>query len=185
MRTKRMTREVFRKEQDARNGSATVREAVSNVNTMRQVNEFLGQKRIAVVGVSRDPKHFTNLLWQEFRQRRYEAVPVNPNATELDGQACFASVAAIQPPVDAVLVMTPASATDAVLADCAAAGVKRVWLYGGMLPGSKTATSAEFCAQHGIDAVQGLCPYMFLEGSGAVHGPHRAWKKLRGTFPKA
>ena len=40
------------------------------VTTRQQIDEFWGLKRLAVVGVSRDPKHFSNTIWQELRQRR-------------------------------------------------------------------------------------------------------------------
>ena len=150
---------------------------------LAQVQSFLEQKRIAIVGVSHDPREISYTLWQEFRQRRYEAIPVNPNLTELDGQRVYAHVQEIQPPVDGVLIMTSARHTDDVVGDCVAAGVKSVWMYGGMTPGAKTPTAVATCEQNGIDAVVGLCPYMFLEGSPAFHAPHRFWKKLTGSYP--
>jgi predicted CoA-binding protein len=154
------------------------------MTTMKQVDDFLGLKRIAVVGVSRDPKGFGTVLWQEFRQRRYEAIPVNPVAEEIDGQPCFARVQDIDPPVEGALIMTSAKSTDQVVADCAEAGIKHVWMYGGMAPGAKTKTAVAFCEEHGIDVVAGLCPYMFMEGTPAFHAPHRVWKKITGSFPK-
>ena len=90
---------------------------VTTVTTRRQVDDFLACRRLAVVGVSRDPKHFSYVLWQELRQRGYEAIPVNPYATDLDGQPCYPRVQAIDPPVDGVLVMTPSSATAQVVRD--------------------------------------------------------------------
>ena len=54
--------------------------------TIRQIDGFLALKRIAVVGVSRNPKEISYTLWQELRQRRYDAIPVNPAATEIDGK---------------------------------------------------------------------------------------------------
>ncbi|HEX7490342.1 MAG TPA: CoA-binding protein [Candidatus Limnocylindrales bacterium] len=152
--------------------------------TMAQVDDFLGLKRIAVVGVSRDPKGFGTVLWQEFRQRRYEAVPVNRHATEIDGQPCFARVTEIKPGVDGVLIMTPKTETDQIVKDCAEAGVKHVWMYGGMAPGAATDTAVAFCEANGISVVKGLCPYMFFAGTPAMHKPHRAWKKLTGSFPR-
>ena len=152
--------------------------------TMKQVEDFLALKRIAVVGVSRDPKHFNTELWQEFRQRRYEAIPVNPAAKELDGQRCYASVKDIKPPVEGVLIMTPSRQTDDIVRDCAEAGVKRVWLYGGMAPGAATKSAVALCEEKGIDVVQGLCPYMFLPGTPSFHAPHRWIKKLTRRYPK-
>ena len=55
--------------------------------TERQlIDDFLAQKRIAVVGVSRNPRDFTRTMFNEFIRRGYDAVPVNPNAAEIDGR---------------------------------------------------------------------------------------------------
>ena len=151
---------------------------------MKQVEDFLALKRIAVVGVSRDPKHFNTALWQEFRQRRYEAIPVNPSAKDIDGQPCFASVKDIKPGVEGVLIVTPARLTDQVVQDCAEAGVKQVWLYGGMAPGAATKSAVALCREKGISVIEGLCPYMFFPGGGAMHAPHRFMKKVLGRYPK-
>jgi hypothetical protein len=154
------------------------------MTTLKQVEDFLALKRVAVVGVSRDPKDFTRTMWEEFRQRRYEAIPVNPHVTEIDGQRCYASVKEIDPPVEGALIMTSKKATDQVVRDCADAGIKHVWMYGGMAPGAATNTAVAFAEDKGISTVKGLCPYMFLPGTPSFHKPHRVWKKLTGSFPK-
>ena len=46
--------------------------------TLKQIDGFLALKRIAVVGVSRNPKEISYTLWQELRQRRYDAVAGQP-----------------------------------------------------------------------------------------------------------
>ncbi len=152
--------------------------------TLKEVEDFLALKRIACVGVSRDPKHFNTALWQEFRQRRYEAIPVNPNTAEIDGQKCYPSVKDIKPPVEGVLIMTKAKETDAIVRDAAEAGIKHVWFYGGAMPGAVTPAAEKLAADSGMHVVKALCPYMFFQGSGAMHAPHRVWKKLTRTYPK-
>jgi predicted CoA-binding protein len=152
------------------------------MTTFKQVEDFLALKRIAVVGVSRNPKHFNRMIWEEFRQRRYDAVPVNRNATEIDGQRCFASVKDIQPPVEGVMIMSRDEA-EQTINECAEAGIQHVWLYGGMAPGAATRATRALCDEKGIDHVDGLCPYMFMPESGAMHVPHRVWKKLTRTYP--
>ena len=154
------------------------------MTTLKQVEDFLALKRIAVVGVNRDAKGFGNVMWQEFRQRRYDAIPVNRAIGEIDGQRCYASVKDIQPPVEGVLIMTSKKETDQVVQDCVDAGVKHVWFYGGMAPGSATNTSVAMAQEKGISAVKGLCPYMFLPGTPAFHAPHRIFKKLTGRYPR-
>ena len=48
--------------------------------TLRQIDDFLALKRIAVVGVSHEPKDFSRLLFRELKQRGYDLVPVHPRA---------------------------------------------------------------------------------------------------------
>lgn len=153
--------------------------------TIRQINEFLALKRIAVVGVSRSDKETSHALWQELRQRRYDAVPVNPATAEIDGRPCYATVRDIEPPVEGALIMTTAAAAEQVLEDCAAAGIRRVWLYRGMGGGASSPETAAAAERHGLDAVVGHCPYMFLPGTPAFHSIHGLGKKLTGSYPKA
>ncbi|HEX8940566.1 MAG TPA: CoA-binding protein [Candidatus Limnocylindrales bacterium] len=152
----------------------------------RQIDEFWELRRLAVVGVSRDPKHFSNTIWQELRQRRYEAVPVNPNTELLDGQRCYARVGDIEPPVQGAVILTPAAASEQVVRDCAAAGIRRVWLHrgagGGLGAVSPAAVAA--CEELGIEAVVGFCPFMFLPGTPFFHGLHAFAKKVTGSYPR-
>jgi len=153
--------------------------------TLRQVEGFLGLKRIAVVGVSRDPKQISYTLWQELRQRRYDAIPVNPAAAEIDGVRCYPSVTDIVPPVDGALIITTPAVAEQVLEQCAAVGIGKVWLYGGLGGGATSEKTVRAAEMLGLEAVSGLCPYMFLPGTPAFHAMHGWGKKLTGSYPKA
>jgi predicted CoA-binding protein len=153
--------------------------------TRTQIDDFLGLRRIAVVGVSRNSKETSHALWQELRQRRYDAIPVNPAATEIDGKACYATVGDIEPPVEGALIMTTPAAAEQVLKDCAAAGIHRVWLYGGLGGGASSPATIAAAERHGLDAIAGHCPFMFLPGTPVVHAIHGLGKKLTGSYPKA
>ena len=50
------------------------------------INDFLAQKRIAMVGISREPRNFSVSLFQELCRRGYDMVPVNPNTPNVLGQ---------------------------------------------------------------------------------------------------
>lgn len=151
---------------------------------MERIQEFLGQKRFAIVGVSHEPKDFSRTLFREFRQRGYDAVPVNPAAGEIDGQTCFARVQEIQPPVPAVLLMTAPKVTDRVVRDCAEAGIKTVWMYRAGGRGAVTADAVKFCEQNGMSVIPGECPLMFLPGGAWFHRFHGLIKKITGTYPR-
>jgi predicted CoA-binding protein len=153
--------------------------------TLGQIDGFLALKRIAVVGVSRNPKETSYTLWQELRQRRYDVVPVNPATPEIDGKPCYASVRDIEPPVEGALIMTTAAVAEQVLEDCAATGIRHVWLYGGLGGGATSPTTIAAAERYGLDTVAGHCPYMFLPGTPVFHSIHGFGKKLTGSYPKA
>jgi predicted CoA-binding protein len=157
------------------------------MTTTAQIDAFWSLKRLAVVGVSRDPKHFSTAIWRELRDRRYDVVPVNPLASEIDGRPCAARVQDIEPPVDGVVILTPASATDAVVRDCIEAGVRHVWMHKGAGggPGAVSTTAVASAEAAGIEVIAGYCPFMFLPGTPFFHGLHGAWKKLTRSYPKA
>ena len=150
--------------------------------TQAVIKDFLAQKRMAIVGVSRDPQHFSRALYNEFVKRGYEVAPINPAVKEIDGTPCFDRVQAA-PPVDAVLIMTPATQTDQIVRNCAEAGIKRVWLYKGEGLGAVTASAVEFCQQHGMSVVDGQCPFMFLPQTPWFHRLHGMVRKVSGKYP--
>lgn len=156
---------------------------VTHTASLEIIEDFLAQKRIAMVGVSRDPKHFSVYLFKELCQRGYDVVPVHPQATEILGHHCFARVQEIQPPVEAALLMTPPAATEQVVVDCVQADIRRVWMYRAGGDGAVNARAVDFCRQHGIELVPGECPFMFLPGNG-FHGIHGFIRKITGRFPK-
>ena len=151
---------------------------------LETIKDFLAQKRIAVVGVSRNPKDFNNSLFRDLRAAGYDAVPVNPLVKEVDGLRCFDRVQAIAPPVDGVLIMTRPDVTASIVRDCLEAGVKRVWMYRAAGPGAVSQSATEFCEKNGIRVVAGRCPYMFLPNTAWFHRLHGFLVKLAGKYPK-
>ena len=154
------------------------------MTVMERIRDFLDQKRIAMAGVSRQPKDFSRILFRELRSRGYDVVPVNPQAREIEGRPCFAHLQDVTPPVDAVLLMTPADLTGPVVHDCVSAGVTRVWMYRAGGRGAVTADAVRFCESNGISVIPGECPMMFLPGGAWFHRFHGLLKKIGGSYPR-
>jgi len=150
---------------------------------IERVQDFLALKRFAFVGVSRDAQDFSRSLFREFLAKGYDAVPVHPDASVLEGRPCFAHLADIQPPVDAVLFMTPPAVTGALVKECPAAGITRVWMYRAAGAGSATPETIRFCQDHGISVVPGECPFMFFSGEPWYHRVHGFVRKITGSYP--
>lgn len=151
--------------------------------TIEDVEDFLDQKRIAFVGVSRDPKDFSRRLFGDLQQQGYSVIPVNPQMADVEGSRCFARVQDVTPPVDAALIMTPAAKSEQVVRDCAEAGIARVWLHRGTGAGSVSSEAVGLCQEFGIRVVAGYCPYMFLPQTPFFHRFHGFLMKLTGAYP--
>jgi predicted CoA-binding protein len=156
------------------------------MTTLRQAaDDFLAQKRIAVAGVSRDGKQPANLIYRRLRSTGHEVFAVNPNATAVEGDPCYAAVKDIPGGVDGVVVVTTPEAAEDVVADCAEAGVPRVWLHRGMGPGSSSEAAVGYCVEHGISVIPGGCPCMFGSTSDPGHRCMRVMLKVAGKLPRS
>ncbi len=155
------------------------------MTTIEPIRDFLGLKRFAFVGVSREPKDFSRALFRDFLAKGYEPVPVHPDGTEVEGRRCFQRLGEIQPPVEGALFMTPPAVTDALVRECAGAGITRVWMYRGAGVGAATPETIRFCEANGMAVVPGECPYMFLPGQPLVHRLHGFVRRIMGSYPRA
>jgi predicted CoA-binding protein len=131
--------------------------------TMKEAaSQFLTHKRIAVTGVSRKPKeHGSNTIFKRLRDRGYEAFAVNPNADEVEGAPSYHDLRSIPGGVDAVVIATaPDKALD-TMRECAALGIKHVWMHRSYDQGSVSAAATAYGRERGITVIDGGCPLMF------------------------
>ncbi len=87
--------------------------------------------RIALVGASNDPRRPSSGVFRDLRRAGYDVVPVNPNATQVDGQPCYPSVAAAVEatgPVDIVDVFRRAEDCLEPAREAVAVGARCLWL---------------------------------------------------------
>ncbi|KON30123.1 hypothetical protein AC482_04585 [miscellaneous Crenarchaeota group-15 archaeon DG-45] len=90
------------------------------------LDRILMPKSVAVVGASRDPFKWGNMLLSSVVKGGFEGkiYPVNPNEEEILGLRCFPSVRAIPGGVDMAIVVVPAGVVPSVIADLAEKGVR-------------------------------------------------------------
>jgi predicted CoA-binding protein len=151
---------------------------------MAVIRDFLAQKRIAIVGVSRDSKELSRMLLHTLIDRGYQVFAVNPAMERVDDLPCYPSLSAIPSSIDGVLVMASPTVTDKVVQECAALHIPRVWMHRGQGAGAVSPQAVEYCEQHGIKVVPSECPYMFLNGSVWYHRLHGFVRKITGSYPK-
>lgn len=90
------------------------------------LDSFFAPSSIAIIGASRDALKIPGLLLTFLRRNGFPGwiYPVNPNYPNIDGLACYPSVADIKQPIDLAIVIIPARAVLDALKECAAVGVK-------------------------------------------------------------
>jgi hypothetical protein len=152
--------------------------------SLEDITKFLECKRVAFIGVSREPQHFSRALLREFVAKGYDPVPVNPSATEIDGRKCFSQLAEVDPPVEAALLMTGTQEViDRTMRECSQARIQQIWIYKSVNDGEMHEHAVEFCRMRGSSVIEGYCPMMFLPRAGLVHRLHRFLMKVTGSSP--
>jgi uncharacterized protein len=145
------------------------------------VGEFLSRKQLAVAGVSRDGNLPANLIFRKLRDAGYEVFPVNPNASEVEGAACYPDLASVPAALEGVIVATPPGAAEGLVRECADLGIPRVWMHRSLGTGSVSTAALELCLREGIAVIPGSCPMMFVE---PVDLGHRCFRWLLGGLGK-
>jgi uncharacterized protein len=146
--------------------------------------EFLTRKRIAVTGVSRTPgDHGSNIVYKRLRERGYQVFAVNPNADEVEGDACYHDLKSIPGGIEAVVIGTRPETAEDTMRECAELGITHVWMHRAFGSGSVSEAAADYGRQHGIQVIDGGCPLMFAPTSDPGHRAMRFICALTGKVP--
>jgi len=148
--------------------------------------DFLSNRRIAVAGVSREAgsSHGGNTVYNRLKERGYEAFAINPNATEVEGDPCYADVAAIQGGVSAVVIATTPEVAPSVMQQCIDGDVRSVWMHRAFGQGSVSDEATRLGREHGITVIDGGCPLMFGQTADAAHRVMKAMLTFGKAVPK-
>ena len=148
------------------------------------VAEFLGQKRIAVAGVSRSAGQAANAVYRKLRGAGYEVFPINPNTAEVEGTRCYPDLGSVPGGVDGVVIATHPDVSMEVVRQCGDLGVRRVWLHRSFGEGSVSEQAIRECEARGITCIVGGCPLMYCKPVDFGHRCMRLWLRLQGRVPR-
>jgi predicted CoA-binding protein len=151
------------------------------------VQDFLAQKKIAIVGVSDKRETGCNLNYKKFKDNGYQVYAVNPRITTYDGTPCYPDLKSIPEKVDAVFILASPKVTDQIVQQCVDLGIQHVWMHCmmGTKPGlvagmtSVSSEAVEKCRANGIAVIPGSCPNQFLKPD-VGHGMMRSLWRLFG-----
>ena len=143
------------------------------------IQEFLEDKKVAIVGASANKENFGLYLTKELSKKAYQVIPVNPKCKEVENIPCVPTVKDLPEDVHSVILAVPPSLTEEIVDQCIGTPVKRVWMIRGMGRGAYSESAHQLCRENKIDVVYGFCPLMFYG-----EGMHKFHFLLRKTFAK-
>ena len=144
------------------------------------IDSFLALRKVAIAGVSRDPKKFGYQVFKQLKDKGFEVYPINPGADNIDGTPCFRSVSSLPLNVHSLLILTPKKHTRDVVSDAMAKGIDSIWIQ----QMSDTPEAIELTWSHSLNLITGECILMHIEPVTGFHKFHRSIKRLFGRYPK-
>ena len=150
------------------------------------VQNFLAQKKIAVVGVSDKRETGCNLAYTKFKENGYQFFAVNPRISTFNGDTCYPDLKSLPEKPDAVFLLTNPKVTDQIIQQCVDLGIKHVWMHCmmGTKPGlasgmtSVSQSAVEMCEANGIEVIPGSCPNQYLNPDGGHKLMRGLWSLL-------
>jgi predicted CoA-binding protein len=147
------------------------------------VEDFLKQKKIAVVGVSARRETGCNLNYKKFKAAGYKVYAINPHLSTFEGDPCYPDLKTLPEKTDAIFILTNSKVTGQIVQQCVELGIKHVWMHCmmGSKPGlvrsisSVSPEAVRMCRENGIAVIPGTCPNQFLK-------PDFGYRMMRGMW---
>ena len=140
---------------------------------MSEIKEILSKyKKIAMVGVSNDPKKASTIVMKYMQKYGFKVYPVNPKAKgkKILGEEVFEKITDIKDQVDIVDVFRPSKEVLAIAEDTVKIGAKVLWLQLGI----KSEEARKLVESSKIDYIENKCTKMEYQ----TH-----FLKMRQAFP--
>jgi uncharacterized protein len=150
------------------------------MTTAAAINSFFASSPIAVIGVSRKNKHFSNIIYKRLKEKGYKVVPINPNTDKILGDTCYTDISKVPGKIASAIALTASKNTDAVVKGAVEYGIKNLWIQ----QQSETKIAVETAEKNNINLIHHQCIMMFTEPVKGIHSFHKGIKKLFGKLPK-
>ena len=148
--------------------------------TKASIDAFLSSRKVAIAGVSRDPKKFGHQVFKQMQEKGFEVYPINPGTDYIDSTPCFRSVAALPVNVHSLVILTAKKHTRDVVAEAIAKGIDSIWIQ----QMSDTPEAIELTRSHPVNLITKECILMHTDPVTGFHKFHRNIKRLFGLYPK-
>jgi len=121
-------------------------------------------QRIALVGLSSNPKRGSNKAFRGLVAGGYEVFPVNPRGGAEKGHTVYRELSEVPLPIDVVQVFRPAEETPEIARQAVAMGAKVLWLQEGI----DNEEARQIAEAAGLEYVSDVCLKMMGIAVGRV-----------------
>ena len=134
--------------------------------TRERIKEILEQSgNIAVVGLSDKPDRTSHMVAAALQARGYRIIPVNPNAKQILGETCYASLGDIPEPIHIVNVFRRSEEVVPIAEAAVSIGANVFWLQTGIV----NEEAAKIASDGGLEVIMDRC----IKVEDAVTRPNR------------
>lgn len=113
--------------------------------------DMLAKKVWAVVGASKNPHKYGNMIYHKLKKNNYRVYAVNPLISSIDGDKVYPSLAALPEKPDIIDMVVAPELAKQYLHEAAGLGIQGVWFQPGTHDDSVLALADEL----GLHAIQG------------------------------
>ncbi len=150
------------------------------MTTLALIESFLSTKKLAIIGVSRNPKKFGRQVYDALKKKDFTVYGVNPNAENLNGDPCYKDIASLPAEVDRVFIVTPPEKTAENVRMALEKGIKNIWIQ----QRSDTGEALELLKDTDVNLIHNQCILMYASPVKGPHKFHRFLNKVFGKYPK-
>lgn len=150
------------------------------MTNLNDIHKFLEPEKMAIAGVSRNPKKFGGAIINELKNKGFELFPVNREAEEIQGVRCYQSVLDLPADVKHLVIITPKHETAGVVKQAVEKGFDMIWIQ----QKSDTPEAIQMVKNAGIPLIYNKCLMMFADPVKGIHGFHLFLAKTFGIYPK-
>jgi predicted CoA-binding protein len=150
------------------------------MTSLATIESFLSTKKLAIVGVSRNPKKFGRVVYETLKEKGFTVYGVNPYTESLNGDPCYPDISSLPSEVDRVFIVTPPDKTAENVQQAMEKGIRNIWIQ----QRSDTGEALDMLKEKDVNLIHNQCILMYAAPVQGVHKFHRFLNKLFGKYPK-
>jgi len=116
---------------------------------LEDINSFLKQKNVALIGVSENKSKFGNAIFKELRTHEYSVYPIHPRLQKIDEVDCYRDIHELPEDVTAIIICTKPENVIDILVKSVQKGIRYVWLQ----QGAESSEAITFAKENGMTCI--------------------------------